>query len=73
MAGVARKGRSKWDTQEISPDIVEISEDESPPMNTDDRWLDGDFLPSKDLTDDNGNQFGDFSNQNQGKAFYCII
>ena len=34
MAGVAREGRSKWDRKEISPDIVEIIQDHSPPMNT---------------------------------------
>jgi hypothetical protein len=60
MAGVARKGVSKWDTKEISPDIVEISEDESPPMNTDDCCKYADLLP--DHTNDNGNQLGESSN-----------
>ena len=62
MSGVARKGRSKWDTKEISSDIVEISEDDSPPKNTDDRRKDGDLLPSQDLTNDNGKQLGESSN-----------
>ncbi|KQJ94984.1 zinc finger CCCH domain-containing protein 55 [Brachypodium distachyon] len=62
MTGVARRGRSKWDTQEISPDIVEISEDESPPMNKDDQSKDGDSLPSQDRTNDNGKQLGESSN-----------
>ncbi|XP_037452355.1 zinc finger CCCH domain-containing protein 55-like isoform X2 [Triticum dicoccoides] len=60
MAGVARKGRSKWDTQEISPDIVEISEDDSPPKNTDDRHKD--VIPTQDLTNDNGKRLGESSN-----------
>ncbi|XP_044404647.1 zinc finger CCCH domain-containing protein 55 isoform X2 [Triticum aestivum] len=60
MAGVARKGRSKWDTQEISPDIVEISEDDSPPKNTDDRRKD--VIPTQDLTNDNGKRLGESSN-----------
>uniref|UniRef100_A0ACD6AJ92 Uncharacterized protein n=1 Tax=Avena sativa TaxID=4498 RepID=A0ACD6AJ92_AVESA len=54
MSGVARKGRSKWDTKEISSDIVEISEDDSPPKNSDGRRKDGDLLPSQDVTNDNG-------------------
>ncbi|XP_044953691.1 zinc finger CCCH domain-containing protein 55-like isoform X2 [Hordeum vulgare subsp. vulgare] len=62
MAGVARKGRSKWDTQEISPDIVEISEDDSPPKNTDDRRKDGGDIPTQDLTNDNGKRVGESSN-----------
>lgn len=62
MSGVARKGRSKWDTKEISSDIVEISEDDSPPKNTDDRRKDGDLLRSQDLTNDNGKQLGESSN-----------
>ncbi|EMS58846.1 Zinc finger CCCH domain-containing protein 55 [Triticum urartu] len=60
MASVARKGRSKWDTQEISPDIVEISEDDSPPKNTDDRRKD--VIPTQDLTNDNGKRLGESSN-----------
>jgi hypothetical protein len=62
MSGVARKGRSKWDTKEISRDIVEISEDDSPPKNTDDRRKDGGLLPSQDLTNDNGRQLRESSN-----------
>ncbi|XP_047079306.1 zinc finger CCCH domain-containing protein 55-like isoform X2 [Lolium rigidum] len=46
MSGVARKGRSKWDTKEVSRDVVEISEDDSPPKNTDDRRKDGGLHPS---------------------------
>nr|CAB3482062.1 unnamed protein product [Digitaria exilis] len=34
MAGDGRKHRSKWDTKEVSHDIVEISEDESLPDKT---------------------------------------
>ena len=60
MAGVAMKRMSKWDTQEISPDIVEISEDEYPPMNTDDHRKYGDLLPNH--TNDNGNQLGESQN-----------
>ncbi|KAL6856863.1 hypothetical protein ACP4OV_018245 [Aristida adscensionis] len=36
MTGHTRKERSKWDTKEGHPDIVEISEDESLPANNDD-------------------------------------
>jgi zinc finger CCCH domain-containing protein 13 len=30
MIGESRRHRSKWDTREVPPDVVEISEDESP-------------------------------------------
>ncbi|KAL5232405.1 hypothetical protein ABZP36_031181 [Zizania latifolia] len=55
MTGEARKVRSKWDAKG-PPDIVEISEDESLPMNMNDR-KGGDLLP-KDLTNGNENRIG---------------
>ncbi|XP_062191877.1 zinc finger CCCH domain-containing protein 55-like [Phragmites australis] len=50
MTGDSRKQRSKWDTKEGSPDIVEISEDESPPENMDVHRKGGDLLPKHDTS-----------------------
>ncbi|XP_062196534.1 zinc finger CCCH domain-containing protein 55-like [Phragmites australis] len=49
MTGDSRKQRSKWDTKE-PPDIVEISEDESPPDKTDVHHKGGDLHPKPDTS-----------------------
>ncbi|KAG8046428.1 hypothetical protein GUJ93_ZPchr0008g13006 [Zizania palustris] len=60
MTGEARKGRSKWDAKG-PPEIVEISEDESLPMNMVD-CKGGNLLPNQNLTNGNENRIGESVN-----------
>ncbi|KAF0918815.1 hypothetical protein E2562_026188 [Oryza meyeriana var. granulata] len=61
MSGEARREQSKWDAKG-PPDIVEISEDESLPMNMDDHHKGGDLLSNQDFAHGNDNQIGESMN-----------